>query len=84
MNINDINNLLFNPQWTSKLLHYFLSGVSTTKGKKIKFELIYLALPFIFDKEIILKLVVSNKKSSFSTLFKSPALKNCLVKKIYR
>jgi len=81
MNINDINNLMFNPLWTGKLLHYFLCGAYCSKSKKIKFELIYFALPFIYDKKIKTKLANSKNTTSFATLFKEPELKYCLVRK---
>jgi len=47
MKIQDINRLINNPVWHSYLLHYFLSGAAESKNQKIKFELIYLALPFL-------------------------------------
>jgi hypothetical protein len=75
MNAKDIHNLLFNPQWTSKLLHYFISGAANSKDS-VKFELIYIVLPLIFDEVILEKLESSNKSSSFTTLFKTPELKN--------
>jgi len=75
----DINNLLFNPNWTGKLLHYFISGAYESKNGRLKFELIYLALPFLYDNIILEKLNNSNKNSSLSSLFKTPDLKNRLI-----
>lgn len=77
----DINCLLFNPVWTGKLLHYFLSGVSATPNEKIKFELIYFVLPLIYDEDILKKLHSCKKTSTFTTLFKDVSLKNCLINK---
>lgn len=79
MRAKDINNLMYNPIWTSKLLHHFISGASETKTGKLKFELLYLGLPFILDEVIFEKLINCNKKSSVSTLFKSTELKNQLI-----
>ena len=79
MKPKDVNNLLFNPQWTSKLLHYFISGTKNTKNQGLKFEIIYYVLPFIFDDVIFNKLVGANSKSTINTLFKSAELKNRLI-----
>lgn len=79
MNAKEINNLLYNPRWTSKMLHYFISGACDSKSEKLKFELIYFGLPFIFDEIVFEKLETCNKASSITTLFKSPDLKNRLV-----
>ena len=73
--------LIYSPQWTSILLHYFLSGVKLQSKKGIKFELIYFVLPFIFDKRIRNKLKKSNAKSTFSTLFNHVELKRQLLLK---
>ena len=81
MNIDDINNLLFNPIWSGKLLHHFLSGACRSKSKRIKFELIYFALPFINDDIIFEQLIKCKNTSTFSSLFKSPDTKNNLIKK---
>ncbi|AXP82221.1 hypothetical protein CJ739_3159 [Mariniflexile rhizosphaerae] len=79
MRAKDINILLYNPIWTSKILHHFISGACESKLGKLKFELIYMGLPFIFDEVIFEKLINSNKNSSISTLFKSIELKNQLI-----
>lgn len=85
MRTQDINRLIYNPIWISMLLHYFLSGVTDSNYKKLKFELIYLALPFLFEEKLMKKLSLSSKRSTFSTLLKkSPLfteaeLKNCLI-----
>ena len=81
MKANDINTILFNPVWTSRLLHYFLSGAHSIPNKNIKFELIYLVLPFIYDDLIFEKLKRLNKKSTFNSLFNNEELKNCLIRK---
>ncbi|QVW24351.1 hypothetical protein KJF94_01840 [Pseudomonas hormoni] len=79
MNSHDIQRLLFNPAWTGNLLQHFLSGCHISKLKTIKIELIYIALPMIFDQ--ILRDALSTKKisSTFSSLFKNATLKNRLI-----
>jgi len=79
MKIQDTNRLIYNPIWIGTLLHYLLSGATASKNKKLKFELVYIALPFLFDEKLIQKLVSSNKSSTFSLLFKEIELKNRLV-----
>lgn len=79
MKIQDINRLIYNPIWIGTLLHYFLSGATSSNNKKIKFELIYLALPFLFDEKLIIKLTSSNTLSTFSSLLNSIELKNRLI-----
>lgn len=79
MKIQDLNNLIYNPIWISTLLHYFISGAENTKNKKIKFELVYLVVPFLFNEMLILRLMSRNARSNFSTLFENNELKNCLI-----
>lgn len=79
MKIQDINRLIYNPTWVGVLLHYFLSGATNSKNSKVKFELIYIALPFLFDQKLFLKLTSQNKRSTFSSLFDDLELKNQLV-----
>ena len=78
MKIHDINHLIYNPIWTSTLLHYFLSGATESKNGKIKFELIYLGLPFLFDAEIMAKLTTSTTRSTFSKFIDSVKSNNCM------
>lgn len=79
MKTKDLNRLIYNPIWVSTLLHYFLSGVAQSKTKKIKFELIYLALPFLFDKRLKTNLESRTARSTFTTLFDTIDSKNCLI-----
>ncbi len=79
MKVNFLNSLIYNPIWISKLLHYFLSGATKSNNNKIKIDLIYLMLPFIYDEKILGKLISSTKKSSFRTLFQNAELKNRLI-----
>jgi Family of unknown function (DUF6521) len=79
MKIRSLDSLIYNPIWIGKLLHYFLSGAMVTNGKKIKFELTYLALPFIYDEKILLKLKDCNVRSSFRSVFSDKELKYRLI-----
>ena len=79
MKAKDFNNLLYAPSWTSQILHHFLSGACDSKFGKLKFELIYFGLPFVHEEAILEKLSTSNKKSTITSLFDTPGLKNTLI-----
>ena len=66
MKASDIERLVFSPFHTSKILHHFLSGVKSVNSKCIKTELIYLVLPFIYNKQVQNKLKNLNKTSKFN------------------
>jgi hypothetical protein len=76
MKIDDLNNVIYNPYFTSKLLFYFLNGACSSNIKGLKFELFYIALPLFYDDIIVEKLNKSNRKTSINTLFDTPELKN--------
>lgn len=65
MRIFDINTILFNPIFTSNLIHHFLSGAKTNK---IKTELLYFVLPLLYNNKILIKLNKSNSASTIKTL----------------
>ena len=81
MKASQLQILMYSPQWTSKLLHYFLSGVKSQCKQGVKLELIYLVLPFVFDTLIRKKLQTSNVNSTFATLFNDVSLKKQLILK---
>lgn len=74
----DINNMTYNPQKTSRILHHFISGGQNISGNKLKFELIYFALPIVFDDILLQKLVKSNANTTLSTLLNTAAIKNAM------
>jgi len=80
MKIQSLNALIYNPIWISYLLHYFLSGATSAKNKKVKLELIYLVLPFVYDEKLMKKLSSSSTRATFQTLFKDAELKNSLIR----
>lgn len=65
MNIAQIETILFNPLFTSKMLLMALSGANSNK---LKIELIYYVLPMLYNDTIKNKLVRSTSKSTFNTL----------------
>jgi len=79
MRADEMLNLLHSPQWIAKLLHQFLSGASSINKNGIKLELIYFALPFVFDEAIQKKLCTSNTRSTFTSVFNNNDLKNQLI-----
>ncbi|MBE7687109.1 DUF6521 family protein [Tenacibaculum finnmarkense genomovar ulcerans] len=66
MKASDLERLTFSPFHTSRIIHYFLSGVKSVNEDSIKIELIYIVLPFIYSKKILSKLKNLNKTSKFS------------------
>ncbi len=66
MKASDIERLVFSPFHTSKILHHFLSGAKSVNSKCIKTELVYLVLPFIYNKYTQNKLKYLNKNSKFN------------------
>ena len=66
MRASDIERLVFSPFHTSKILHHFLSGAKSVNSKCIKTELVYLVLPFIYNKQVQNKLKNLNKSSKFN------------------
>lgn len=67
MKSQNIKNIIFSPVWNGTLLHYFLSGVKKVSDKGIKFELLYLVLPFLHDDNILKKLNSTNARSTLSS-----------------
>jgi len=66
MKATDLERLVFSPFHTSKILHHFLSGAKSVNSRCIKTELIYLVLPFIYNKQVQNKLKNLNKTSKFN------------------
>jgi hypothetical protein len=79
MKLDDLNRLLYNPAWTGRLLHFFISGASGSKSQKIKFELLYLAHPFLYDEVILNRLVSSTKRTSLSSLLRDEKIRLRLI-----
>ncbi|MGJ1243628.1 three component ABC system middle component [Sphingobacterium siyangense] len=75
MKIKEVEKILFNPLFTSKLLMFALCGA---KDNKLKLELIYYILPLLYDEQIKNKLAKSNSRSSFKTFFDSDVRKKMI------
>lgn len=68
MNVEDINRLIYNPIWTGRLLHFFLSGASQSTIGKVKFELLYYVHPLLYDDVVLERLIASNSRTTLSNL----------------
>jgi hypothetical protein len=71
MKIEELQGLIFNPLFTAKIIHSFLIGAQSSNKKGIKFELINLVLPIVFDNKLASEscLLNLNKKSQINKLF---------------
>lgn len=69
MKSKELEQLIFNPFHTSKILHHFLTGADSNSKKGIKTELIGIVLPIIYN-EIFVNNYLStlNAKSNFNSL----------------
>lgn len=79
MKPSDLNRILFAPTVTSKVLHYLISGTYEVNERGLKFELVYLGLPMIFDEVINADLLRRNRSSSLSTLLSSAQARSNLI-----
>jgi hypothetical protein len=65
MKISNVENVLFNPFFTSRLLHYALSGA---EKNQIKTELVFFILPLIYNPRILSKLASSTTRTRFDNI----------------
>ena len=65
MSINNIKSLSTNPHFSALLIQSFLTGY----GRECDFEVSFLVLPILFDRESREKLKTANKSSRLDTLF---------------
>lgn len=78
MNSKSLDLLIYNPLWLKELIHYFLSGVSQSESKKLRFELVYFALPILYDEEMLGKLSRANVTSTLDSLSEKIEIKTKL------
>lgn len=75
MKIEDINRLIYNPMWTGRLLHFFLSGASQSTIGKVKFELLYFVHPFLYDDVLLARLIASSSRTTLSNLMRDERIR---------
>ena len=69
MKSKELEQLIFNPFHTSKILHHFLTGVDANNKNGIKTELIGIVLPIIYNDVLVNNsLSTLNIKSNFKSL----------------
>lgn len=71
MKSNELESIIFNPIYTSLIIHHFLSGYKSINNTGIKRELIYVVLPIIYYQELSNKLSNLNINSKFTPLVES-------------
>lgn len=69
MNSEDIRLLKYSPIFVSEILHSFCAGSKRINDEGVKFELIYLVLPFVMDDDFRKKLIRAKINSTFKTIF---------------
>lgn len=79
MKTEDLKNLMYNPLWTSQLIHYLLSGAKETPNGKLKFEILYIVLPMLYNHDIYKKLNAGSKRSTFNSVFADDILRRALI-----
>lgn len=73
MTPKDIHSIIFNPNWTALQLHSFLSGAAASHTQKIKYEIIYICLPALYNDDLVDTLKSKRSDSNLESLLK-PAL----------
>lgn len=71
MNARDLERLIFNPFHTSNLIHHCLSGFQSKNPNGIKWELVYLILPILYNGALSEKLSALNKNSRLNTFLEN-------------
>lgn len=71
MKSKELENMIFNPIYTSLIIHHFLSGVQSINKDGIKTELIFVVLPIIYNQELSNKLSNLNINSKLTPLIES-------------
>ncbi|AOC95951.1 hypothetical protein BB050_02857 [Flavobacterium anhuiense] len=75
MKSKELEQLIFNPFYTTRILHHFLSGVKSKTKNGIKTELINIVLPIIYNEILVKILCRLNVKSSFKSLISTNEFK---------
>jgi len=69
MKPSEISSLINSPSWIATLIKYLISGAQQINPNGLGFELIFLAVPFLMNEEIVEKLSHGNKSSNLSKIF---------------
>lgn len=72
MKAKDIEILIYNPIYLSRILQHFLSGAHSINSVGVKSELIYLAVPCVLELKLRKKLSNLNKNSTINSIIKNP------------
>lgn len=76
MKSKELEQLIFNPFHTSKIIHHFLAGVKSNNGNGIKTELIGIVLPIIYNDVLVNDFLSTlNVKSNFKSLIATSEFK---------
>lgn len=78
MNVYDIRNIVFSPAFVSEIIYFFIQGSKRFNKKGIKYELVFLVLPFVMDEKVRGKLKDLKVTSTFNTAFLSGDLRDRL------
>ena len=76
MKATELENLIFNPNYTGRIIHHFLSGFKSINAEGVKSELIYIVLPFIYESKVCEKLINLNKNSKLNTILNEQVIES--------
>lgn len=69
MRPQEVRDLMYSPVFISDILYFFCKGARRVDERGVKFELIYLVIPFVMDDIFRRKLKSMNISSTFKTAF---------------
>lgn len=75
MKIEDLHSLIFNPVWTAAILASFLSGAKLASDKGVRFDILFLVLPLIFDLRFRKVLCSKRSDSTLNNLLDSAGVR---------
>lgn len=68
MKPSEIVSLINSPSWIALLIKYLLSGAQQINPKGMGFELLFVAIPYLMNEDIVDKLSHGNKSSNLSKI----------------
>ncbi|MBY7667231.1 three component ABC system middle component [Vibrio anguillarum] len=63
-----VKNVIYSPEFVSRLIHRFISGACKFNDRGLKFELVYFLLPIVMNDSLRLLLKKVNVNSSFENI----------------